>query len=359
MINPSTFRAIASGEDRGLAASFVRSGLQILEVPYTWVVRRRNRGFDTGRTTIHRAGVPAISIGNLTLGGTGKTPLVTWLAGWIADRNVGVAIVSRGYGTKAGAPNDEAMELANRLPAVPHLQNPNRVEASEQAIRDHNAQLIVLDDGFQHRRLARDLDIVLLDALEPFGFDHVFPRGMLREPVEGLERADVIALSRADAVDDDRRRQIRQEALSFAPDALWVEVAHRPTSLVNSNAETSDLATLAGLRVAAFCGIGNPAGFRHTLETCGCELVAWKEFPDHFNYGNAGIEVLQDWAAEAECDCVVCTQKDLVKLNVERLGKTPLWAVQIDIEFLTGKEELLARVEPLLPTTINQERSDH
>jgi tetraacyldisaccharide 4'-kinase len=349
VFNPTTFRAIASGEDRGLAASFVRCGLRILETPYTWEVQRRNRAFDTGRKTIHRAGVPVISVGNLTLGGTGKTPLVAWLAGLIADRGVHVAIVSRGYGSKAGAPNDEALELANRLPAVPHLQNPNRVEAAATAIREHGAQLIVLDDGFQHRRLARDLDIVLLDALEPFGFDHVFPRGMLREPVEGLARADVIALSRADAVDDSRRRQIRQMALRFAADAVWVEVAHRPTALVNSNGEMSGLDMLAGRRIAAFCGIGNPAGFRHTLEACGCALIAWKEFPDHFNYGRGDIDTLQAWTAEAECDCVVCTQKDLVKLNVERLGKTPLRAVQIDIELLAGKEELLARIESLLP----------
>ncbi len=351
MLNPSTFRAIASGEDRGLAASFVRCGLRVLETPYTWVVRRRNRGFDTGRAKIHRTDVPVICVGNITLGGTGKTPMVAWLAQWIVKQGVRVAIVSRGYGTKADAPNDEALELAHRLPDVPHLQNPNRVEAAEQAIRQHNAQHILLDDGFQHRRLARDLDIVLLDALEPFGFDHVFPRGMLREPVEGLARADVIALSRADAVNENRRNQIREQALRFARNAIWVEVAHRPTSLVKSKGDTCGLDTLTGRRVAAFCGIGNPAGFRHTLESCGCELVAWKEFPDHFNYGNAAIEELRDRAAEAKCDFVVCTQKDLVKLNVERLGSVPLWAVQIDIEFLKGKDELLARVEPLLPTT--------
>ena len=117
--------------------------------------------------------------------------MVEWIARWFRRHNVRVSIVSRGYRAEEGGRNDEARELEQKLPDVPHVQNPDRVAAAQIAVEELETQLIVLDDGFQHRRLARDVDIVLLDALEPFGFEHVFPRGTLREPLAGLRRADV------------------------------------------------------------------------------------------------------------------------------------------------------------------------
>ena len=170
------------------------------EFPYTAAVAYRNRRYDLGRAAIHHVAVPVISVGNLTLGGTGKTPMVKWVARRLLAQGSRVAIVSRGYGAAAGQQNDEARELSQALPEVPHVQNRDRVAGAERAIAEFSAQCILLDDGFQHRRLARDLDIVLLDALEPFGFEHVFPRGTLREPLAGLKRAQAVCLSRADAI---------------------------------------------------------------------------------------------------------------------------------------------------------------
>ena len=159
-------------------------------------------------------------MGNLSLGGTGKTPMVQWLARWFRERGVRVAVISRGYGAKhGGGANDEALELERKLPGVDHLENPDRVAAVQQAVATFGARLIVLDDAFQHRRMARNLDIVLLDALEPFGFEHVFPRGTLREPISGLARAHVVALSRAELLDSAARREIRQRVKSLAPEA--------------------------------------------------------------------------------------------------------------------------------------------
>jgi tetraacyldisaccharide 4'-kinase len=169
-------------------------------------VRQRNRWFDRAGSHVQRVAAPVISVGNITVGGTGKTPFVAWLAQWFALRQMPVTIISRGYGSRRGTPNDEALELAARLPDVPHLQNPDRVAAAEQALHANATQVLILDDAFQHRRLARDLDIVLLDALEPFGYEHLLPRGLLREPIESLSRAHVVALSRSDAVDEPRRR---------------------------------------------------------------------------------------------------------------------------------------------------------
>ena len=185
----STFREIVSGRRQGLTASLARAALGALEVPYTTAVRLRNRHYDRSPSAVQRVPVPVVSIGNLTLGGTGKTPTVEWLARWFADRQVRVGLASRGYGSKPGAPNDEALELAQKLPGVPHVLDRDRVRGAQQLIDQFGCELIILDDGFQHRRLGRDLDIVLIDALEPVGFGHVFPRGTLREPLEGWSRA--------------------------------------------------------------------------------------------------------------------------------------------------------------------------
>jgi tetraacyldisaccharide 4'-kinase len=294
-------------------------------------------------------GVPVVSVGNLTLGGTGKTPLVRWLGRWFSDRGIRLAVVSRGYGATAGQLNDEARELQQALPQAPHVQNPDRVAAARQAIAALGAQLIVLDDGFQHRRLGRDLDIVLLDALEPFGFGHVFPRGWLREPVEGLRRADVVVLSRADLVDAAGRAALWQTIREHAPQAIGAEVIHAPRRLISAAGAEMPLDAVRGQPVAAFCGIGNPAGFRHTLETCGCRLLGFRAFSDHHRYTPAELDQMSDWAKGLGASMLVCTGKDLVKLSVDHVGGRPLWAVGIEIEFLTGRQSLESRLQPLFP----------
>ncbi len=214
---PAEFRALVSGSRRGPLASLARAGLRILEVPYSLAVRWRNHRYDSGRAPIERVEVPVISVGNLTLGGTGKTPTVEWLAQWFAARGIRPALVSRGYGARPGHSNDEALELARKLPDVPHVQDADRVRGARRAIAEFGAELILLDDAFQHRRLARDLDIVLVDALAPDGFGHVFPRGMLREPLSGWARADVIILTRSELVDEPRRAAIRELVRRHAP----------------------------------------------------------------------------------------------------------------------------------------------
>ena len=225
LFSPSGFRDLVSGRRRGVVAAALRGILAAAEVPYAWAVRRRNRRYDCGAKAIYRVDVPVISVGNLTLGGTGKTPMVEWIVRRLQAQGKKAGIVSRGYGSRQGA-NDEARELAWKLPDVPHVQDPDRVAAARRAIREFACQVLVLDDAFQHRRIGRNLDIVLLDALEPFGFEHVFPRGTLREPVEGLARADVVALSRADLLTAQQRKAIRDRVAKLSPQAVWVEVVH-------------------------------------------------------------------------------------------------------------------------------------
>ena len=338
MISPSYYRDLVSGRQGGLTGHLLRGLFRAVEAPYAWAMTIRNRRYDRGRAEIHRVDAPVVSVGNLTLGGTGKTPLVEWIARRLRQQGVRVAIVSRGYGAPRDGLNDEALELELALPDVPHLQSPDRVASARTAIAEYASQALLLDDGFQHRRLARDLDIVLLDATEPFGFAHVFPRGTLREPLAGVARADVVVLSRADMIDQAARGQIRRRVARLAPRAIWCEVEHHPQALTGVHGEELPLAAIEGKRIAAFCGIGNPPGFRHTLETLGCELTAWREFADHHRYTRDDIESLAQWSAEA--DWVLCTRKDLVKLRSAAWKNTPLWALNIELQFLEGQQPL-------------------
>ncbi len=351
-----------SGRRRGATAAALRGILAAAEVPYTWAVRWRNRRYDCGTRTAERVDVPVISVGNLTLGGTGKTPMVEWIVRRFLAEGKQIGIISRGYGAQRG-PNDEARELAWKLPGVPHVQDPDRVAAARRAVRDFGCQVLVLDDAFQHRRIARDLDIVLLDALEPLGYEHVFPRGTLREPVQGLARADVVVLSRADLLTADERGAIRGRVAKLSPQAVWAEVVHAPLELVAAERLTAKrpspacrtrqdvrgaggegvlqqpLETLRGRRVLAFCGLGNPAGFRHTLDVCGYDVVEFREFPDHHIYSSGDLHTLAAAARHAEAEALVCTQKDLVKIGLDRLGDRPLWAIRVGIDFFAGREE--------------------
>jgi tetraacyldisaccharide 4'-kinase len=348
MFTPSTFHDLVSGRRRGALAATIRLGLRAAEGPYTWAVAWRNCRYDRRTATIHRVDVPVVSVGNLTLGGTGKTPMVEWLARWFGEQGVRVGIVSRGYGATPGGRNDEAIELEQKLPGVPHVQNPDRVAAARQAIEQRNCQLLVLDDAFQHRRMARDLDIVMLDALNPFGFGHVFPRGLLREPVAGLRRADVVVLSRADLIDPPGREAIRREVQRHAPQALWAEVAHAAKSLLAADGREESLGWLENKAVAAFCGVGNPAGFRHTLERCRCRVVAFREFPDHHRFGEADVAALGNWIETLSVTGVLCTHKDLVKLGFTSFGGVALWAVRVGIKFLSGQSALQMRLRTAL-----------
>jgi tetraacyldisaccharide 4'-kinase len=342
LLRVSEFKDLISGRRRGVSAAALRTVLRGAEFAYAAAMRWRNHRYDSGHLPIERLCVPVVSVGNITLGGTGKTPMVEWLGRWYRQRGVRVVLVSRGYGAEQGSANDEALELEQRLPDVPHVQNRDRVAGAKMAIEEFESQLVILDDGFQHRRLGRDLDIVLIDALEPFGFDHVFPRGTLREPLGGLSRAHVIALSRADTISADDCRAIENRIRRYAPQATWIEVAHKPLGLLTADGRYESLAAIAGRRVAAFCGIGNPAGFRHTLASVGAEVTDFREFDDHHAYTREDVESLSKWVASLGVDAIVCTAKDLVKLRLEQLGDRPLWALAIELAITRGLEDFEA-----------------
>ncbi len=350
-LDRAAYLRLIRGQSHGLGAALAKGGLGAASLAYRAAVSCRNFGYDLGLLRSHQAGVPVVSVGNLTLGGTGKTPMVEWIARWYRRRGLRVVVLSRGYGQSQGL-NDEGRVLEENLPDVPHLQAPDRVALAHIAQYELNAELIVLDDAFQHRRLARDLDIVLLDALEPFGMERLFPRGLLREPVSSLKRAGVVVLSRADLVAEPVRAAFRDAAERAAGAVRWVEARHSPRDLVDGEGRSSALEEIAGKSVAAFCGIGNPEGFRRTLlPLCG-ELLDLRVFPDHHPYSASDVGSLETWARERGANLVLTTQKDLVKLRASVLGPAPLRALRIGLEIMTGGEimdDSLARLLPIRP----------
>ena len=291
----------------------------------------RNRLFDRGWKRSHRAAVPVVSVGNLTLGGTGKTPCVEYVCRFYRTLGLCVAILSRGYGAQQG-PNDEALVLEENLDDVPHLQGVDRVALARTAIEELESEILVLDDGFQHRRLARDLDVVLIDATDPWGHGYLFPRGLLRESPRGLRRAGVVVLTRCDQVGEEDRAHLRQTVGQLVPAVPVVETKHAPVALVNAGRIDGPLTLLRDRPVAGFCGIGNPEAFRRTLTDLGARVCAFRTYADHHPYTRADIEELRRWA-NLQQDCVVVTtQKDLVKLRLSDLAGHPLWALRIALQ---------------------------
>ncbi|GHT40427.1 tetraacyldisaccharide 4'-kinase [Planctomycetales bacterium] len=339
---------IISGKRNDAAAMFYRLGLGAISVPYGLAVRVRNYLYDKQIRTVHQFFLPVISVGNLTLGGTGKTPVVAYLVKHFLSLNLRAGIVSRGYRKNADGTNDEYRELAFRFPNTPHIQNPDRVAGAKELLNQAPTDVLILDDAFQHRRIARTLDIVLLDATQPFGFGHLFPRGTLREPLTGLRRADIVLLSRADMIAPHERKKIRDNVLRIAPDIVWGEIAHYPENTIAVDQKTYPLDSLRGKTALAFCGIGNPAAFRRTLEICGVRVAELLEFPDHYLYAARGLNHIEQMAENLIPDVILCTMKDIVKIDCPTIANIPVQAVSVGIRFFDGEAAVLQRIEQSL-----------
>ncbi len=355
-MNSQAFRDLVSRKKRGLVAECCRAGLQVLEAPYACAMFLRNQCYDWHIFSVECLPIPIVSVGNLTVGGTGKSPLVAWLGRYFLEQGLMPGVISRGYGKQKNGVNDEFLELAWRLPNVPHRQNRDRVAAA-QAFLDSRAvsenrtvDLLILDDAFQHRRIARNLDIVLLDATAPFGCDHLLPRGLLRESLSGLRRAQIALLSRADQISPEERAAIQQRVQRIAPQIQWGEVIHRPDSLLNGRREPRDLSELAGKRVFAFCGIGNPEAFRRTLETAGATVVGFSSFPDHYRFTKDDVSRLESEADRAKADFPLCTVKDFVKIEPFVDQPDHFFALSISLRFLSGEQHFRSLLSQRLRT---------
>ncbi|HBP82083.1 MAG TPA: tetraacyldisaccharide 4'-kinase [Planctomycetaceae bacterium] len=336
-----SFRRLVDGRATGLVATLGRTGLSAIEIPYEALVRLRNYGYDHSILTVKKASAPVISVGNLTLGGTGKTPLVAWLAHWFAQHNKKPAIISRGYKAKTGQLSDEAAELKILLPTVPHYANKQRIIAAGEAVTK-GSDVLLLDDGFQHRQISRDLNLITIDATDPFGCNRIFPRGLLREPLWGLKRADALVLTRTDQVSIKTRNEIQEQCFQFvgSHDKPWIETEHRPSNLRLVDGTTQPLKTLQDKRILSLSAIGNPAAFHRTLTTLGHEPVATLTFPDHHTYTTDDIHRISEETESVGAEIIVTTLKDLVKLPLASVRNRPLCALEIGIQFQTGLQDL-------------------
>jgi tetraacyldisaccharide 4'-kinase len=345
----------------------VTAGLAALSVAYRAALAVRDRAYRWRLLHTGRLPCPVVSVGNLTLGGSGKTPTVELVVRTLQELGAVPAVVSRGYGrvtrgvhvvadregirVDAHTAGDEPLLLAERLPGVAVMVGENRYEAGRVAVERLGATALVLDDGFQHRTLAKDLEILVVQGRAPWGNARVFPRGMLREPLAALARAHAIVVTNpagpapVEAVTGMVRR--------FNPTAAVLAASyHHQDALETLSGRRVPVAELAGRRLMAFAGLGSPEGFADTLDAAGIRRVAFAEFPDHHWFTPADLRELVQDARAAGAEGLITTEKDWVRLRDLPPSPLPLWVLPVRLVLKSGQDHwsrLLAGVLAAAP----------
>lgn len=334
-----------------------------LSVVYGALTRARTRLYRSGFLKTEQVGAPVISVGNLTAGGTGKTPLVEWVARAVAAGGLRPCVLTRGYGREDESRRvlvsdgsrvlasvreggDEPLLLAESLVGVaPVVCDRDRVAAARWAIENLGAQVFVLDDGFQHMRIARELDIVTLDATEPWGGGHLLPRGLLRERPSALARADCVVITRSDLSKD--LEHIRAEVARLTRAHVFascvrtrglrrIDNACEEHARTDAHQEESARVGVESLiskgPVAAFCAVGNPRAFFEQLRRDGFDLRHTRSFTDHHAYTRAEVETFEREAGRSGAHALLTTAKDAVKLRANEFT-LPCYVVEIELEF--------------------------
>ncbi len=329
------------GRRRSIFLGAVLSALSLL---YRAGIGIRRALYKLGVLKIHGLQRTVVSIGNITLGGTGKTPMVIAVAKLYAEAQRKPAVVSRGYGRRNESETviisdgravladvqtggDEPVLIGSRLSGVPVVVGGLRRRAAQLAVEKFDAGAIILDDGFQHIQLKRDMDIVLVDAADPFGNGKLFPAGVLREPVTALKRAHAVVITRADA---SGTVEALKKRIADVTDARIFTSVHRPVELIHcTDAGRKPLAVLRGERVFAFSGIARPASFLSLLKTLGAVIAADKAYPDHHDYTRSDLAEVYKQSADHRTGMIVTTEKDAVRLREFR--PEGIWALRIEL----------------------------
>ncbi|ADO76410.1 tetraacyldisaccharide 4'-kinase [Halanaerobium praevalens] len=355
---------IIEGSKKGKIAALIRFVLLLLSVIYAQLAKFRSFLYQKNILKKKEAQVPVISIGNITTGGTGKTPFADFLATELkADYKI--AIISRGYGAAkeveepflikdpknlyAGAAQagDELFMLARKSENLIFIRSANRYQGTKLAVAQ-GADLVLLDDGFQHYQLKRKLDIVIIDAENPFSNRKVLPAGLLREPFTALKRADLFLLNRSENVDFSRVNELKNSLNKFNPQNKGVFRAETQLeSCVSVASQTEEkIDFLKEKKVFAFSGIGSPEAFQKSIEAAGAKLVSYKIFKDHYNYQKEDLLTLLDQYSASQADLILTTEKDAVKLFdfAEIIGELPFYYLPISLK-IEAKKELLEIVK--------------
>lgn len=343
---------------------WLASGLYPFSLLFRLAVNVRNLLYDRAILRSDTLPVPIISIGNLTVGGTGKTPAVEYFARWLLAHNVRPAIVTRGYGRQqrgtvvvadgkklcanVGASGDEAMQLARRLPEAVVIADDSKARGARIACTTFPVDVVIIDDGFQHRRLNRDLDIVLIDAPSFFGNRWLLPAGPFREPLTALRRAAAVILTNIDGaaasqLDDLEARCRRRTTASL------IRATLQPLSFENIAGGSLPLSALRGKRVFAVCGIAQPARFLEDLRSVGAVVAERQLFPDHHAFTEKEITLLLKRAQAVAADAVVLTEKDATKWSqVERGSPVPISFLRVEFTPAAAVAEVQSRLLALV-----------
>jgi tetraacyldisaccharide 4'-kinase len=349
--------------DKGESPLFsFRSFLSVVSKVYGGAVKLREKFYQKGVFQSKRLPCMVISVGNLSVGGTGKTPMTIYLANLIQDLGYKAVVISRGYrgrAEKAGGivsdgqvllmgpetAGDEPYMMAAKLKNVPVIVGKNRWEAGMLAVRMFQPDVLVLDDAFQHLKLGRDLDLVLLDFRRPFGNGHMLPRGIMREPVSALSRADALILTKSDVVPDAKKVLQGLKSGSLIADkpvfnAFHVPYVHKVIKGESSifdqklqNVSTCEPEFLKGRKVFVFSGLADNGDFHRTVQGLDCFVSGCMEFPDHHPYSGVDIESIFQSARQANANCLVTTEKDYVRISNRNTYPVDLVVLGIKITF--------------------------
>lgn len=356
---------VALSEKKGFGYGLIRFILVILSWVYQSAVVLRMCGYRIGLLPVHTLKVPVISMGNITAGGTGKTPAVVSAAKLFLAEGYKPVILTRGYGRKTkntlvvsdgkelkaslSEAGDEPVSMAQECRNVPIIADSKRFRGGAVAIEKFNPDVILLDDGFQHVSLTRNINIVLIDCLMPWGRGRCLPAGFLREPKSSIKRADMIILTRSNLVSAEQKQKIEQELQALNSFASILESTHAPVKLTRlTRKEEKDIAWLHNKNVVVVAGIGNMQAFIRTVENAGAEVVKIFSFPDHHQFNHQEISSVISFAREKDFP-VITTGKDAVRISVMK----PAWEdfFVLDIAFTitrgydTWKKTLLGLVQ--------------
>jgi len=318
--------------------------LYLLSLPYGGAVRIRTLLYSKGLFNSNRLPCPVISVGNITVGGTGKTPLVMALAQGLMERGIPVVILSRGYkGNKPSGPlvsdgqtillspeesGDEPFLMAQTLKGVPILIGKDRFINGQIALQRFGVRGLLMDDGYQHLQLHRDLNILLVDSHIGFGDHHLLPRGILREPLAHLRRANLFVLTKVENID--MCKPLEKLLLQYHPSSPVFHSDYEPRGLVGPKEEWDELHSLKGKKVLALSGVANPEYFSFLLKKCGMQIVSEAIFPDHHRFTNKDLASIE--ATSKGVDWIVTTEKDMVKLKKLNIDSLPLRALRIEMK---------------------------
>ena len=354
-MNQNSYRRLVSGEKKGFVPAVARCVLTVLSWPYALAIRVRNYLYSAGFFKTHNAQAVVISVGNITVGGTGKTPLVIWLADFLAKKDLRCAILTRGYKIKNSRLSDEPAVLAKSCPDARIIVNPDRIAGANEAIGKFDCCVLIMDDGFQHRRMNRDVNIVTIDATRPFGYGRVLPAGLLREPISSLRRADAAVLTRCDQVSQYQLTQTKGKIRQVNPDILIARSVHAPVCARSLQHRQIELEQLVQKNVFAFCGIGNPDAFFETIRRLGLNAVGTRIFNDHHLYTPDCLRDICEEARYLGADMLLTTQKDWNKAALpEPAGDMLLAYLAVELKLLAGEEELIRLIETALAGKITE-----